>query len=94
MDKIEILTHKATRQFRHNDDNSPDLFKPEQGFVIAYDREVIDGGLAELKATIKRQQDALEAVGRECENTVTLEGDRLCNADEIMEALAKAEVKS
>jgi len=53
MDKFEILKAEATRQFRHNDDNSPDMFKPVSGFVIAYDKEVIDKGLKELRAKLE-----------------------------------------
>ena len=50
MGRIEILKCQATRQFRHNTDNSPDVFKPEDGFVIAYDKGLIDAGLQELEA--------------------------------------------
>jgi len=52
MDKFELLQAVATRQFRHNDDNSPDMFEPVGGFVIAYDKEVIDKGLKELRAQL------------------------------------------
>ena len=34
--------HNAIRQFRHNDDNSPDVFHPEKGFVVAYDKDIVD----------------------------------------------------
>lgn len=33
------LNNRAIRQYRHNDDNSPDILNPEQGFVIAYDEK-------------------------------------------------------
>lgn len=42
MNDVQILKNKATRQFRHNNDNSPNVFRPEGGFVIAYDRGIID----------------------------------------------------
>ena len=53
MDKFELLQAVATRQFRHNDDNSPDMFEPVGGFVIAYDKDVIDKGLKELRAKLE-----------------------------------------
>jgi hypothetical protein len=41
-DWVQHELDRATRQYRHNDDNSPNLFTPAQGFVIAYDPAVID----------------------------------------------------
>jgi hypothetical protein len=43
----------ATRQFRHNNDNSPSLTDPKGGFVIAYDAEIIDAALDQLYAALK-----------------------------------------
>lgn len=53
MGKFEILKNQATRQFRHNDDNSPDIFNPKDGVVIAYDKDVIDKGLEELETKLE-----------------------------------------
>lgn len=61
MNSIQILKHNATRQFRHNDDNSPDVFSPKDGFVFAYDMGIIDDGLAALEQTIKDHQPILAA---------------------------------
>lgn len=38
----------ALRQYRHNSDNSPDLFNPRDGFVCAYDKDEVDKIIAEL----------------------------------------------
>lgn len=38
----------AARQFRHNGDNSPDVFNPRDGFVIAYDRGEVDELVGDL----------------------------------------------
>ena len=64
MNKIEILKMQATRQFRHNDDNSPNLAYPKDGFVIAYDRKIMDvgidglaGRIAELEAQLVIAED-------------------------------------
>jgi hypothetical protein len=60
MNRLEVLKAQATRQFRHNDDNSPDVFNPEGGFVFAYDRDVIDKGLAELQAKLAAVEAQLD----------------------------------
>lgn len=56
MNEIERLKIQATRQYRHNDDNSPDQFSPRQGFVIAYDKDIIDKGLEKLQAKLDAMQ--------------------------------------
>lgn len=49
----------ATRQFRHNSDNSPDTHKPREGFVFGYDRgevdELVGDLLGELEAARAQQ---------------------------------------
>ena len=40
----------ATRQFRHNDDNTGRYGAPEKGFVCAYDIKSVDDLIAELEA--------------------------------------------
>lgn len=46
----------ALRQFRHNSDNSPDVFNPKEGFVAAYDKDEIDKIIAELTCTPQPQE--------------------------------------
>lgn len=55
--KYETELTKALRQYRHNDDNSPDRFSPEQGFVFAYDKAEVD----RLVASLAAERDALAA---------------------------------
>lgn len=49
----------AQRQYRHNNDNSPDLYNPDKGFVCAYDPEVVDQLVAELDKRIEQMEHAL-----------------------------------
>lgn len=39
----------ANRQYRHNNDNSPDLFSPRDGFVVAYSNEAVESALNEFE---------------------------------------------
>ena len=52
----------ATRQFRHNTDNSPDYENPKMGFVIAYDSAEVDAVVAELEAQLKESKHSLTQV--------------------------------
>ncbi len=61
MNKTQIVTNKAIRQFRHNDDNSPDVFSLNRGFVIAYDTEVMDKHLASQDKRIEKLQFELSS---------------------------------
>lgn len=40
----------ANRQYRHNGDNSPNVFEPEQGFVMAYDIDAVERALSLYEA--------------------------------------------
>jgi len=61
VNRVEILKYSATRQYRHNSDNSSDLFRPKEGFVIAYDKDVMDNGLAELASRITEMEARIDA---------------------------------
>jgi len=52
----------ATRQFRHNTDNSPDYENPKMGFVIAYDSAEVDAVVAELEAQIRDMRRELRRI--------------------------------
>jgi hypothetical protein len=43
--ELRSAIRKAERQYRHNNDNSFAIFHPAQGFVHAYDREVVERAL-------------------------------------------------
>ena len=51
--EFEWLLQCAIRQYRHNDDNSPDVFNPEQGFAIGYDYERVNAAFEALKAKLE-----------------------------------------
>ena len=57
MNTFEIMKHNATRQFRHNNDNSPSLTSPKEGFVFAYDMEVVNKYVAELEAQLLKEKN-------------------------------------
>jgi hypothetical protein len=75
MNRLEVLKAQATRQFRHNDDNSPDVFNPEGGFVFAYDRDVIDKGLAELQAKLAARDCEIERLTEFAKKGPYIEGE-------------------
>ena len=56
----------AARQFRHNSDNSPDVFNPRDGFVIAYDREEVDELIGDLLSEMEAAR-AQQGEGREAD---------------------------
>ena len=62
----EELT-SALRQFRHNTDNSKSFFSPEMGFVVAYDKALIDHLIGSLKARIaeleSEQSESIDSKG-------------------------------
>ena len=62
----EELT-SALRQFRHNTDNSKSFFSPGMGFVVAYDKALIDHLIGGLKARIaeleSEQSESIDSEG-------------------------------
>lgn len=65
----------ALRQFRHNNDNTGSITRPEQGFVFAYDRDETEG----LVASLEKKLEQAEARCAELESAVpwTIYGDNL-----------------
>lgn len=47
----------ALRQYRHNNDNSPDMFNPEQGFTFGYDVVEVDKIINEMLGQDQPPQD-------------------------------------
>lgn len=78
----------AIRQYRHNNDNSPSLFDPREGFVMAFAEEETIELVTMLEAENKLLCDAAQAVYDDrslpdLDGSVTVE-------TEIMERLGKA----
>ena len=73
---IKGLKNIATRQYRHNTDNSPDMFNPQEGFVIAYDKEAIDTALESWQAATALQAERVAAL--EAQRTAYLNGKCVC----------------
>jgi hypothetical protein len=46
----------ALRQFRHNNDNTGSIARPEQGFVFAYDRDETEGLVASLEKKLEQAE--------------------------------------
>jgi len=46
----------ALRQFRHNNDNTGSITRPEQGFVFAYDRDETEGLVASLEKKLEQAE--------------------------------------
>lgn len=63
--EFEQIKAEATRQYRHNTDNSANIDFPRDGFVIAYDKETIDKFLAQLQDRLTRHAEQIEAAFRE-----------------------------
>lgn len=42
----------ASRQYRHNNDNSPSLFHPTEGFVYGYDVDAVEAALNEYETSL------------------------------------------
>ena len=49
----------ALRQYRHNIDNSPDIYNPAQGFVAAFDHDLVVTLVRDYEARIKNLTAAL-----------------------------------
>ena len=59
MKDVNTELTEALRQYRHNDDNSPEVLNPEKGFVFAYDKEEVE----RLVAFLEAERDALADYG-------------------------------
>jgi len=67
IDRIDEELTSALRQFRHNTDNSKSFFSPGMGFVVAYDKALIDHLIGGLKARIaeleSEQSESIDSEG-------------------------------
>ena len=67
IDRIDEELTSALRQFRHNTDNSKSFFSPGMGFVVAYDKALIDHLIGGLKARIEEleseQSESIDSEG-------------------------------
>lgn len=101
-DEIKNRLICAARQFRHNSDNSPDIFNPKEGFVVAYDKDEIDDLVSGLQSEVERLRGRCEFLEGSIKNAIGwIDGDlrdiirdvgnQICSYNDLYESADRIE---
>jgi len=61
----------ALRQFRHSNDNTGSITRPEQGFVFAYDRDETEGLVASLEKKLEQAEARCAELEQDAKNAAS-----------------------